>query len=43
MWPQQQPGCDQVIEPFLPKGYTLTVYGTTHAGRPFSKTYKGQA
>ncbi|TDD40295.1 DddA-like double-stranded DNA deaminase toxin [Saccharopolyspora elongata] len=41
--PTQPPGCDQVIERFLPKGFTLTVHGTTQAGRPFSKTYRGQA
>ncbi|MGP4016851.1 DddA-like double-stranded DNA deaminase toxin [Saccharopolyspora sp. 5N708] len=41
--PNQPTGCDQVIERFLPAGYTLTVHGTTQTGRPFSKTYKGQA
>ncbi|MGW5789130.1 DddA-like double-stranded DNA deaminase toxin [Saccharopolyspora sp. NPDC003752] len=41
--PTQPPGCDQVIERFLPKGFTLTVHGTTQAGRPFSKTYRGHA
>ncbi|TDD34650.1 DddA-like double-stranded DNA deaminase toxin [Saccharopolyspora elongata] len=41
--PAQPPGCDQAIERFLPKGYTLTVHGTTQASRPFSKTYRGQA
>jgi hypothetical protein len=41
--PDQRAGCDQTIAPFLPAGYVLTVYGTTQEGKPFSKTYKGQA
>ncbi|WP_083822068.1 DddA-like double-stranded DNA deaminase toxin [Saccharopolyspora spinosa] len=41
--PGKKRGCDQVLERFLPKGYTLTVHGTTQDGRPFSKTYRGQA
>jgi hypothetical protein len=41
--PGKPPGCDQVLEPYLPKGYTLTVHGTTQQGEPFSKTYKGRA
>ncbi|WP_184724352.1 DddA-like double-stranded DNA deaminase toxin [Saccharopolyspora phatthalungensis] len=39
----QPSGCDQVVERFLPNGYTLTVHGTTQDGKPFSKTYKGKA
>ncbi|HEX3784001.1 MAG TPA: DddA-like double-stranded DNA deaminase toxin [Pseudonocardiaceae bacterium] len=41
--PGRSPGCDQVLEPYLPKGYTLTVHGTTQQGEPFSKTYRGRA
>ena len=41
--PRQAIGCHQVLERYLPSGYTLTVHGTTQQGRPFSWTYKGQA
>lgn len=38
-----QAGCDSVLERYLPKGYTLTVHGTTQEGGPYSKTYWGRA
>lgn len=41
--PRQAIGCHQVLERYLPSGYTLTVHGTTQQGRPFSWTYRGQA
>jgi hypothetical protein len=41
--PSQLPGCHQVLGPYLPKGYTLVVCGTTQQGEPFSRTYEGQA
>jgi hypothetical protein len=41
--PNQLRGCDQVLGPYLPKGYTLVVHGTTQQGEPFSRTYEGQA
>jgi Double-stranded DNA deaminase toxin A len=41
--PQQAIGCHQVLERYLPSGYTLTVHGTTQQGQPFSWTYRGQA
>ncbi|HEX5405448.1 MAG TPA: DddA-like double-stranded DNA deaminase toxin [Pseudonocardiaceae bacterium] len=36
-------GCHQVLARYLPQGYTLTVYGTTRDGLPFSHTYEGRA
>jgi SCP1.201-like deaminase len=39
----QPVGCDDVLESYLPKGYSLTVHGTTQDGDPFSRTYRGRA
>jgi hypothetical protein len=36
-------GCHQVLERYLPKGYTLTVHGTTQTNEAFSHTYRGRA
>ncbi|GLY52074.1 DddA-like double-stranded DNA deaminase toxin [Lentzea sp. NBRC 102530] len=36
-------GCHDVLSLYLPKGYTLTVHGTTQQGEPLSQTYEGQA
>jgi len=41
--PQQIRGCHQVLGPYLPRGYTLVVHGTTQQGKPYSHTYEGQA
>ncbi len=41
--PGQLTGCDQLLEPYLPRGYELTVLGTTQRGEPFAKTYRGRA
>lgn len=41
--PQQAIGCHQMLERYLPSGYTLTVHGTTQQGLPFSWSYRGQA
>jgi hypothetical protein len=41
--PGQPTGCDQVLGAYLPRGYVLTVLGTTQRGEPFAKTYRGQA
>ncbi|SFO81695.1 SCP1.201-like deaminase [Amycolatopsis arida] len=38
-----RPGCDDVLEQYLPPGYTLTVHGTTDEGEPFTRTYRGKA
>lgn len=38
-----RPGCHSVLERFLPRGYVLTVHGTSQHGAPFTQTYRGQA
>ncbi|MCC8250540.1 DddA-like double-stranded DNA deaminase toxin [Saccharothrix luteola] len=35
--------CHQVLPRYLPRGKTLTVYGTTADGLPFAETYEGHA
>ncbi|ONI87980.1 hypothetical protein ALI22I_19700 [Saccharothrix sp. ALI-22-I] len=35
--------CHQVLPRYLPRGKTLTVYGTTADGEPFAQTYEGLA
>jgi hypothetical protein len=35
--------CHYSLEPFLPRGSSLTVYGTTSDGQPFQQTYVGKA
>ncbi|SDL21613.1 SCP1.201-like deaminase [Lentzea albidocapillata subsp. violacea] len=40
---RQSTGCHDVLRPYLPKGYTLVVHGTTQQGQPYSQTYEGQA
>lgn len=37
----QPSGCHQMLQRFLPKGYTLTVHGTTQTGKPFTEIYRG--
>ena len=41
--PGQLTGCHQLLGPYLPLGYALTVLGTTQRGEPFAKTYRGCA
>lgn len=36
-------GCHDNLETVLPTGYTLTVYGSTADGQPFTRTYQGSA
>jgi hypothetical protein len=41
--PKRRDACHYALEPFLPRGSTLTVYGTTNTGAPFEQTYVGKA
>ncbi|QIZ33485.1 DddA-like double-stranded DNA deaminase toxin [Saccharopolyspora sp. ASAGF58] len=40
--PGQTRGCHDMLERFLPRGRSMTVYGTTADGKPFSHTYHGK-
>lgn len=39
---QTYTGCHQVLEEYLPPGASLTVYGTTQQGKPFTHRYTGK-
>lgn len=41
--PEQTRGCHEMLPMFLRAGHSLTVYGTTATGKPFSYTYRGGA
>jgi hypothetical protein len=40
--PERRDACHYALEPFLPRGSSLTVYGTTRNGQPFQQTYVGK-
>ncbi|WP_169514666.1 DddA-like double-stranded DNA deaminase toxin [Actinokineospora enzanensis] len=41
--PGDPPGCHDYLEDFVPRGCTITVFGTTQDGAPFRRTYTGKA